>query len=439
MNVLVIDHHDEAASYIAQIVSGLGLSPKTIKSMAELVIALQQGPPRLIITEALMPGYDDFVALQYVKDQEKLRHIPVIITTSRANREDIIKARQLGARGFLVKPFDKKALIQQIKLALNIKDLGGRGGSDPARRSPATRRRQPQQKISLTSINTERLKSRILQKIEAIPSLPAVVYKVMQLINDENSCAADFENLISKDQALTARMLRMVNSSFFSLSRKVNSITDAVVYLGHNTIRSLVLGASTSNLFKKNLKIYGYQQEGLWQHANVVAALARYLAQEASMTPLEIENAYISGLLHDIGKLILGPFVEQFADRFTPLVTTGQPLSTAEKEILGFDHGEIGGILLTNWKLPKNLVEAVSLHHFPANAAVAPREVMVITLADDLSNRLGFALEAPVSRLTDEERAQGYQLLNLPESWDEQRREEVTALASQVIEMIGNL
>ncbi|MBW1646292.1 MAG: response regulator, partial [Deltaproteobacteria bacterium] len=102
MNVFVIDHHDESANYIAQTVSSLGLVPKTIKSMAELVIALQQDIPRLIIAEALMPGYDDFIALQHVKEQEKLRQIPVIITTSRAKRDDILKARQLGARGFLI-------------------------------------------------------------------------------------------------------------------------------------------------------------------------------------------------------------------------------------------------------------------------------------------------------------------------------------------------
>ncbi|MBN2332793.1 MAG: HDOD domain-containing protein [Deltaproteobacteria bacterium] len=439
MTVFIIDHHAESADYIAQIVSSLGLTPKPIKSIAELVTTLQQGLPRLIITEALLPGYDDFLILQHVKEQENLKDIPVIVTTSRSKREDIIKARQLGAKGFLIKPFDKKALIQQIKLALNIRDLTG-SSTQPTqvRRPPATGRHQSH-KISLSTINNERLKSQILQKIESIPSLPAIVYKVMQLIQDEKSCAADFQDLIAKDQAMTARMLRMVNSSFFSLSRKINSISDAVVYLGHNTIRSLVLGASTSNIFKKSLTIYGYPKEGLWLHSNIVAAIARHLAKEARLTPAEIENCYISGLLHDIGKLILGPFVEQFADRFTPILAAGKPISGAEKDILGFDHGEIGGILLTNWKLPKNLVETVSSHHSPDNATVNPREAIVVSLADNLCNRQGFALAQPLERLTEEERHRGYKALNLPPDWEEQHQEQITDLAGQVEEMISKL
>ena len=439
MSVFVIDHNSESSRYISQIISSLGLTPKPIQSLASLVTTLQQEIPKLIISEALLPGYDDFIVLQYINDQKQkeLHDIPVIITTSRSKREDIIKARQLGAKGFLIKPFDKKSLIQQIKLALKIKDLTPAKVEVRGRHAGSAHRRQ--QKISLNNINTERLKSQILQKIESIPSLPAIVYKVMQLINDENSNAADFEKLIVKDQALTARMLRMVNSSFFSLSRKVNSISDAVVYLGHNTIKSLVLGASTSNLFKKSLKVYGYQKEGLWQHANLVAAMARYLAKSANLTPVEIENCYVSGLLHDIGKLILGPFVEQFADRFAPAMAANESLSQAEKEILGFDHGEIGGILLTNWKLPKNLVESVTLHHFPENATVTPRETMVISLANNLSNRLGFALEQPVERLSQEQREKYYKMLNLQPDWEEQHHDEITTLAVQIMELINNL
>ena len=438
MTVFVIDHNTESTEYISQIISSLGLTPKPIKSLAALVTTLQRETPKLIIAEAQLPDYDDFIVLQYIDDQKGLKDIPVIVTTSRSKREDILKARQLGAKGFLIKPFDKKALIQQIKLALKIKDLTPAGASPQGSRT-AGRRRQQQQKISLNSINKERLKSQILQKIESIPSLPAIVYKVMQLINDENSNAADFEELIVKDQALTARMLRMVNSSFFSLSRKVNSISDAVVYLGHNTIKSLVLGASTSNLFKKSLKIYGYRKEGLWQHANLVAALSRYVAKSANLTPAEVENCYVSGLLHDIGKLILGPFVEQYADRFAPVITAHEPLSQAEKEILGFDHGEIGGILLTNWKLPKNLVESVTMHHFSENATVNPRETLVISLANNLSNRLGFALEEPTEGLNQEQKEKAYKRLNLPPDWEKQHHGDITTIAAQIVELIENL
>jgi HD-like signal output (HDOD) protein len=131
--------------------------------------------------------------------------------------------------------------------------------------------------------------------------------------------------------------------------------------------------------------------------------------------------------------------VEQHSDRFAPLITANEYLSQAEKEILGFDHGEIGGILLTNWKLPKNLVESVTLHHFPENATVNPRETLVISLANNLSNRLGFALEQPVERLNQEQREKAYKMLNLPPDWEEQHHEDITTLAAQIVELIENL
>ena len=108
MSVFVIDHNTESTEYISQIVSSLGLTPKSIKSLASLVTSLQQETPRLIIAEALLPGYDDFIVLQYIhdQDQKELKDIPVVVTTSRSKREDILKARQLGAKGFLIKPSD---------------------------------------------------------------------------------------------------------------------------------------------------------------------------------------------------------------------------------------------------------------------------------------------------------------------------------------------
>lgn len=433
MQVFIFDPNQEAAREISGTVASVGLTSRQITTLAEFISALQQGLPRLIICEARMDGYEDFVILEHVKKNRRLNQIPVIICTAQATRENIIRARQLGASGFVPKPFENASLIKQVKLALNIHDLD----SSPAPVEDPARKLGTQQKLSLKAINDERLKSRIMQKIEEIPSLPAIVYKIMDLVNSDKSNASDFEKVVAQDQALTARMLRMANSSFFSLSRKVSTISDAVVYLGHNTIRSLVLGASTSSLFKRSMPIYGYHEDGLWQHANIVASLSKKVAAAAHLTPEETENCYVSGLLHDIGKLILGPFaVNEIADEFRARHADGDDISSIEKDLLGFSHGEIGRILLDKWQLPRNLVETVYYHHEPESSTYAPRETLAVTLANTISNQFGFARDEEEPPSDDKIFIRRMQRLGLAPDWHENEAENIRRLADEVIASI---
>ena len=437
MLAFIFDPHPESAEEISEVVTSIGLETRKLKSLAEFTTSLLRELPRLIVCEAVISGYDDFIILEHIKNDKKLNKIPVIIATSHATRDIIIKARKLGANGFINKPFDKNNLVKQIKQALNIHDINAPGEKNiPAGgdRAPGNKR-----KLALKVINEERLKSQIMQKIEEIPSLPAIVYKVMELVNSEKSSAPDFEKIVIQDQALAARMLRMANSAFYSLSRKVSTISDAVVYLGHNTIRSLVLGASTSSLFKRSLPAYGYQREGLWLHANIVASLSREIAKAARLTPTEIENCYVAGLLHDIGKLILGPFAQKEAAKFTEMIKSGQEITEIEVELLGFSHAELGRILLDKWKLPRNLVETVQHHHQPENSTYAPRETLAVALADTISNQFGFALDREKSEVYPEIFTKRLQRLGLDPQWPVLEEEKINNLAADVVATLEHI
>ncbi|NPA25117.1 MAG: response regulator [Deltaproteobacteria bacterium] len=437
MLAYIFDPQSESATEIAKVVKAIGLETKIIHSLAELITSLMQAPPRLIISEAFIQGYDDFIVLEHIKSDPGLQRIPVIIATSHVSRENIIRARKLGASGFIGKPFDKSALVKQIKVALNIHDLKDDRSRKP---QPASQVKSAgQKKLSLSAINNERLKSQIMQKIEEVPSLPTIVYKVMELVNSEKSDATDFEKIIAQDQALTARMLRMANSAYYSLSRKISTISEAVVYLGYNTIRSLVLGASTSSLFKRSLPAYGYKKEGLWLHSNIVASLSRRIAIETHLTSEGIENCYVSGLLHDIGKLILGPFAGQQTENFARLAAAGQELSLIEKELLGFSHGDIGRILLEKWKLPRNLVETVWYHHTPEESTYVPRETICVAVADAISNQFGFALEEAKTVSDDDPLIRHLERLGLSPEWPQENEEEIRQLADDVATMLDNL
>ncbi|HDS16597.1 MAG TPA: response regulator [Proteobacteria bacterium] len=435
MLAFIFDPNLESAEEIARVISQTGLKTRIIKSLAEFISSLQAEIPKLIICEAIVRGYDDFILLEHIKKDRQLHQIPVIITTSQATRENILRARKLGADGFITKPFDKANLIKQIKLALNIRDLNNTEFTSVQ----IGKKLGTQHKLSLKTINDERLKSQLMQKIEEIPSLPAIVYKIIALVNSDKSNASDFEAILARDQALTARMLRMANSSFYSLSRKVSSISEAVVYLGHNTIRSLVLGVSTSSIFKHSLPVYDYQRDGLWQHANIVASLSKKIAAAAHLTSEGIENCYVSGLMHDIGKLILGPFIQKESKNLTLLLEQGKTLSEAERELLGFSHGEIGRILLDKWKLPRNLVETVHYHHQPEASTYSPRETLTVYLADSISNQFGFSLEREKPNDDPAAFSRRLQRLGLDPQWPEQQRDEIVALAENVNAILTEL
>ncbi len=234
-------------------------------------------------------------------------------------------------------------------------------------------------------------------------------------------------------------MLRMANSSFYSLSRKVSTISDAVVYLGHNTIRSLVLGASTSSLFKRSLPAYGYQREGLWQHANIVASLSREIAVTARLTSEEIESCYVAGLLYDIGKLVLGPFAQKQVDNFTTMLAEGRDILEVEEELLGFTHSDIGRILLDKWKLPRNLVETVQYHHQPEESTYSPRETLAVSVANSISNQLGFALEKEKPENDPEILGRRLQRLGVDPQWPQIEEEKIKKLADDVVSMIDKI
>ncbi len=436
MPTFIFDPQPDSAQEIVRVVKAVGLEARPLSSLAEFITALIRETPRLIISEAFIKGYDDFVILNHVKSDSRLQHIPVIIVTSQVTRKNIIQARKLGASGFIGKPFDKTTLVKQIKLALNIRDLKPGSETRPENRLQVSPK---QGKLSIKAINQERLKSQIMQKIEEVPSLPTIIYKVMELVNSDKSSAPDFEKVIAQDQALTARMLRMANSAYYSLSRKISTISEAVVYLGHNTIRSLVLGASTSSLFKRSLPAYGYKREGLWLHSNIVATLSRRLAIEINLTREEVENCYVSGLLHDIGKLILGPFASQFTEKFVERLENGEELSEVENSLLGFSHGEIGRILLDKWKLPRNLIESVQLHHTPEESSYVPRETLCVSLADTISNLFGFALNQEKEPRDPELFAQRLERLGLPPEWPDQNQADVAKLAEDVETMLTYL
>ncbi|MBI4616228.1 MAG: HDOD domain-containing protein [Planctomycetes bacterium] len=249
----------------------------------------------------------------------------------------------------------------------------------------------PPQALSLVA-EKEKKKQRILLELENLPSLPSVVIEIMKLIQDPDSSARDFEEHVRKDQVLAGKMLKLVNSSFYSLSRKISTINEAVVVLGFNTLKSLVLATSTRKFLERQLSGYGYDKKGLWKHSISCAGGCKFLGRELGLGDMVSEEIFVAGLLHDIGKLILGPMIEENMETFRKKVAEGASALDAEQAATGFDHAAVAGLILKKWKLSEELADVIVHHHAPAAAEVHPRRAAILHVTNFIANRLRLGL-----------------------------------------------
>jgi putative nucleotidyltransferase with HDIG domain len=205
-----------------------------------------------------------------------------------------------------------------------------------------------------------------LKQIDSLPTMPAVYFEIVKELQSPDASIQKVGKIISKDVALTSKILQLVNSAYFSLPRHISSPEHAAVLLGLNIIKSLVL---VSHIFKKFDKLDMPHKflERLWAHNMMTGNLAKAIANHESRDQKLIDNAYIAGLLHDCGKLILA---SNFKDKYREIVIRaheqGMPVCALEEEILGITHAEVGAYLMDLWGLPSQIIEAIAFHHLPS-------------------------------------------------------------------------
>lgn len=203
----------------------------------------------------------------------------------------------------------------------------------------------------------------ILRKEHQLPALPQVFLELQQALNAKNTSADDLAEIISQDPSLTAFLLRMVNSAFYSLPMQIDTISRAVTVIGVNQLSTLAVGTSVLSLFK-DVPAEVLDMEQFWKHSVGCGLIARRLCRITGKG--DPERAFVAGLLHDIGQLILlQSEPERAAAVLAHARSEKEPLWVEEKKRLGFDHATLGGMLLRKWNFPFVLVSAVLEHHAP--------------------------------------------------------------------------
>ncbi len=231
----------------------------------------------------------------------------------------------------------------------------------------------------------------LVQTIRDLPALPEVVVRVMRMAEDPRSDAAAIARVIATDQAMAARVLKLANSAFYGLPRRVSTLSEAVVILGFRTIKNLAIAASTFELLNREIAGYWLQRGELWRHSLACAIGAQLVARRVGLSVAE--EAFVSGLLHDIGKVAINLFVrEQFDQIMERALNDRIPFVEAEEAVLGFNHAIAGALIAEKWNLPPTLVSVIRYHHQPSQAPDASTMVSVVHLADILSITLGIGI-----------------------------------------------
>ena len=205
----------------------------------------------------------------------------------------------------------------------------------------------------------------VVARVNEISTLPHIAMKVMEVANDADSSAIDMKNVIETDPALSARVLRCVNSSAFGLRDKVSNLQRAISFLGLKQIRSLALTASVAELFAKDEAIGPYTRRGLWKHLVAVGVCARLIAMRQAVA--DFEDAFVAGLLHDIGIVLEDQYVH---DHFRCAVNDlgdGKTLVEVERNHLGFDHAKLGTKVAESWRFSERVKTAIGFHHMSVN------------------------------------------------------------------------
>jgi len=229
-------------------------------------------------------------------------------------------------------------------------------------------------------MNAQQIRNRI-EQIDSIPTIPIVVRKLLKTVDSPSVSLGEIGEIITKDQALTAKLLKMVNSPIYGFPGRISSVSQALILLGLNVVKGMLLSISVFEMMEKTMV-------GLWEHSLCTALTARAIAIKKDLK--DPEEIMVSGLLHDIGKVALKiKFPDEYDKALSISERENRLIRESEESIFNISHAEVGGWLTEKWYFPKNLTEPIAYHHRPMLSKEAPLRTGVVHVADILVRARG--------------------------------------------------
>lgn len=287
----------------------------------------------VVISDMRMPGMNGLQLLSEVKKRHP--HIVRIILSGESDQNLAMQAVNVSHQ-FIYKPCDGDKLKSAISRTCRLSSF----------------------------LRSDSIK-RTVSQIDALPSLPSIYSEIMAELHSPEPSIQKVGKIISKDVAMTAKILQLINSAYFCLPRHISSPEHAAVILGLETIKSLVLVTQIFTKFKLE-KFPGHFLERLWNHNILTGQMARAIARKETQDLILIDHSFIAGMLHDSGKLILASsFPDQYKDILALAREDRDTALDLEREAFGISHAEVGAYLMELWGLPIPIIEAIAYHHSP--------------------------------------------------------------------------
>ena len=307
-----------------------------VSSGCEALDVLGKKPMDVIVSDLRMPEMDGGRLLAEVKKQHP--HLVRIILSGQLDQEMTLRSVQLAHQS-LSKPCDVKVLKHTLGKLFALRDF----------------------------LSDKSIKS-IISQIDSLPSLPSIYTEIVSEMQSDDPAINKVGQIIAKDLSMTAKILQMVNSAFFGLFRKINSPEQAVMMLGLETIKALVLSVKIFSEF--NQKSFSwFKIDDLFSHSLAVSLYAKTILKNENLDQGLINNSMMAGLLHDLGKLVLATnFEEPYRQVLAAAQGSGKNLLDLEYEAFGTSHAEIGAYLMGLWRLENDIIEAIAFHHLPTRS-----------------------------------------------------------------------
>ncbi len=287
----------------------------------------------VVVSDMRMPGMDGAELLHTIKD-----HYPQVIRIILSGQSERTKVYETVhvAHQYLSKPCDDETLRTTIERSR-----------------------------LLCSLMSDKSLQKVVSQIESLPSLPALYTAILQELESDYCSIQRVGEIISRDIGMTAKILQLVNSAFFGFFRHIASPVQAAELLGTETIKVLVLSEKIFSSMDQS-KLPGFPRQNLWEHSLLTGLTAKTIARKEHQGQTGIDHAFMAGVLHDSGKLVLAA---NFPEKYTEVLGLVQgekiPVWQAERQVLGSGHAEVGAYLLALWGLPEPIIEAIARHHQP--------------------------------------------------------------------------
>lgn len=304
----------------------------------EALELMEQSPFNVVVSDMRMPGMTGAELVLEVMKRYPLTSR--LIMSGYADQESVAKCLS-ATHQFLPKPCQLNVLRDTLSRVCALDD----------------------------ALMDPRIKNLVAQ-MNTIPSIPSLYFRIMETLSSPDASLMQIGEIISKDPGMTAKILQLVNSAFFGIARRISNPVEAIQMLGVGTVRSLVLSLHVFSCFD-HAHFKNFSIEKVWTHSLTTGRIAQKIAKMEKADRAMLDETYVSGMLHDIGKAMLA---SSLAEPYQQAVTIAQErklqMIEAEREVFGVSHAEVGAYLLGLWGLPITIVEAVALHHSPNRSAI---------------------------------------------------------------------